>query len=81
MRIYVERPNKNPKKVNFFKGEWLKSETTRDDMAAEAMALLSDSRDTICRVKIWDDRHGQFEPATFAAGWSDDGTHKLMRTP
>ena len=74
MRIYVERPAKKPGR---FAGEWLKAETTRDEMATEAQALLADPRDTIIAVKIFNDRWGQFEPVTFGPGWSLDGTRKV----
>ena len=79
MRIYVERPNANPKKLHFFKGEWLKSETDRENMATEAQAWLSDPRDLIVRVKIFDDRFGQFEPVTYASDWVPDGTRKITK--
>lgn len=72
MRLYIERPIKS--KPGFFRGEWLPGTVSRDDAPAEALALLNDPRDTIVRVKVWNDRWGQFEPLTFAQSWDPSGT-------
>ncbi len=62
MRLYVERAGK---KARTFCGEWLKGETSRAEMEVEARALLADPKDSIVRVKVWDDRWMQFEPVTY----------------
>ena len=42
------------------KSEWLKSEVASEDVAEEAMSLLSDPRDTVCGVGVWSQRENQF---------------------
>ncbi len=73
MRLYMERELKT--RPGHFKGEWL-GEGTHEDIVSEAWALLNDPRDTICRVKVYNDRGQYWEPLTFARGWSADGTKR-----
>lgn len=49
-RLCVTRPGS---KLGHFRTEWLKGEVGRDDLFAEAQALLDDPRDTICAVDFW----------------------------
>lgn len=49
-RFCVVRPGRKP---GFFSSEWLPGETDRDDVESEALALLSDPRDTIRWVGVW----------------------------
>lgn len=67
----------DPKSKRGFTDEWLKGETTMTDAPSEAAALLSDPKDTIVCVKVYNDARGYFMPVTFEKGWSLDGTHKL----
>lgn len=72
MRLYVERELKT--KPGHFRGEWLSGGC--EDVVAEAQALLSDPRDSIARIKVWNERGQYWMPLTFARGWSVDGTRK-----
>ena len=74
-RLVVDRPFAT--KPGFFRTEWLGA-VDKDDIVAEAWALLRDPRDTIAAVKVWDERHGEFLPLTFAKMWHESGTYKLQ---
>lgn len=50
----VVRPH--PKKVNRFVSEWLPGMVDSANAADEAQALLTDPRDTIVGVYLWDER-------------------------
>ncbi len=54
----VVRPS--PKKKGFYKSEWLKGSTEREDVGPEAMALLTDPRDTVIQVAVWSEREASF---------------------
>ena len=56
-RFCVSRPGK---RVGFYRSEWLAGCTDSDDVGTEAMALLSDPRDTISSVGVWSVREEQF---------------------
>jgi hypothetical protein len=43
-----------------FSTEWLPGEVDRDDVQAEAQALLTDPRDTIIGVNFWSVSENQF---------------------
>jgi len=43
-----------------YASEWLKSDVASEDVGDEAMALLSDPRDTICHVAVWSQKENQF---------------------
>ncbi len=43
-----------------FCSEWLKSEVLGEDVADEAMSLLSDPRDKVCGVAVWSQRENIF---------------------
>lgn len=75
MRFYVTRPHAT--KPGRFTDEWLKGDTTMADAPTEARALLEDPKDTIVCVKVFNDARGFFMPATFAKGWTLDGSRKL----
>ena len=76
-RLIVFRPIKTGPKAGQLRSEWLKGDTSRDEVAAEAWALLEDPKDTISCVKVFHMGWGQFMPMTFEQGWSHDGSHKL----
>lgn len=48
-----------PKK-NFFRSEWLTGGVEGDEVEEEALALLTDPRDTIVEVSVWSEREEQF---------------------
>ena len=54
----VVRPH--PKKKGFYRSEWLKGSTEREDVGPEAMALLTDPRDTVIQVAVWSEREACF---------------------
>lgn len=47
-------------KPGFHRSEWLKGEVDREDVGAEALALLADKRDTITLVCVWSQREQAF---------------------
>lgn len=47
----LDRPH--PRKRGFATSEWLTGAVDRDDVQSEALALLSDPRDTIAGVSVW----------------------------
>ncbi len=53
----VVRPGKKP---GFYKSEWLKGSTEREDVGPEALALLTDPRDTVLQVAVWSEREACF---------------------
>ena len=55
----VVRPNPK-KKAGFFRAEWLTGDLEREDVGPEAMALLTDPRDTIIQVAVWSERENCF---------------------
>lgn len=77
LRLVVFRPIQSGPKQGQDKSEWLKGESSRDDIIEEAWALVNDPNDTIGSVKIYHAGWGQYLPLTFAKGWAHDGTHKL----
>jgi hypothetical protein len=56
-RLVVSRPTT---KAGFHRTEWLAGTTDRDDVEAEARALLDDPRDTISHVAIWSETEEAF---------------------
>ncbi len=48
------------KKSPRFTSEWLKGEVESDDVGPEALALLTDPRDTIDHIAVYSDREQQF---------------------
>ncbi len=54
----IVRPH--PKKVGFFRSEWLKGAMEREDVGPDALALLEDYRDTIVQVAVWSERESCF---------------------
>ena len=50
-RLVVERPFVT--KPGFYRLEWLPGEVAGEDVEAEALALLTDPRDTINNVAVW----------------------------
>ncbi len=63
-RFLITRPGRKP---GFTTSEWLKGSVTKADAADEALALLTDPRDTITAVYFWNDRHNQFDGVWKAA--------------
>jgi hypothetical protein len=47
-------------KPGFYRSEWLKGTVDRGDVGEEALALLTDPRDTIVNVAIWSEREQAF---------------------
>jgi hypothetical protein len=60
--LCVTRPH--PKATRAAKGfsstEWLKGEVAKDDLMAEAAAILADPRDTVVNVFAWSVKDQQF---------------------
>lgn len=57
-RFCVTRPH--PRKEGVFASEWLVGEIDKDDVEAEAGALLTDPRDTITSIAVWSVREESF---------------------
>lgn len=57
-RLQVIRPFATKK--GFYRSEWLPGMSDKDDVAEEAMAILTDPRDTVITVCVWSVREGQF---------------------
>lgn len=57
-RLEVTRPFTT--KAGFFRTEWLPGIVESEDVGDEALALLSDPRDTIVSVGVWSEREQQF---------------------
>ena len=66
-RLVVTRPL--AKKPGFFTTEWLKGETSGDEVFSEAQALLADPRDTITHVNVW-----SVTEESFVGGYPDKGS-------
>lgn len=64
-RFCVSRPGKKGSET-----EWLKGESARDDVEAEARALLTDHRDTITHVSVWSVAENQFVGAFPTKAWA-----------
>lgn len=60
--LMVRRPHpvKTKRERGFFVTEWLKGETSIDDVEDESLALLSDPLDTIDNVQIYSLSENQF---------------------
>lgn len=56
--LMVIRPN--PKKPNRFVSEWLKEQSSKDDVESDVMGLMTDPLDTIVSVAVWSDAENQF---------------------
>jgi hypothetical protein len=52
--------NRHAKKPGLFTSEWLKGEVEREDIPAEALALLTDPRDGITYVGVWSESEQSF---------------------
>ncbi len=58
-RLCITRPAKKPGPP--LTSEWLPGEKSdRDEVEAEARALLADKKDSICSVHVWSVREEQF---------------------
>lgn len=57
-RFMVTRPKAN--QPDFATSEWLKGNVDSDDVESEALALLTDPRDTIHAVHVWSETEQQF---------------------
>jgi len=47
-------------KRGFYRSEWLKGESSRDEVADEAIAILTDPRDTVVSINVWSVTEQQF---------------------
>jgi len=56
----VTRPDTHRKRTGYFTSQWLLGETGRDDVIAEAQALLADPRDTLLSIAVWSLTEGPF---------------------
>jgi len=56
-KFLLARPGAKP---GFYRSQWLKGHVLRDDVEAEADALLTDPRDTILDVCVWSVTEQQF---------------------
>lgn len=58
----VSRPDSRGKRMgkNFHTSEWLPGLVEKADAVAEAVALLTDSRDTVRSVALWSVKEEQF---------------------
>jgi hypothetical protein len=54
----VVRPH--PKKSDRSVSEWLKGESSKDEIEEEVMGLLTDPLDNITSVAVWSDAENQF---------------------
>ena len=64
--LMVVRPGKDERPVT----NWLPGIVETDDVEDEATALLTDPRDTIEEVYLWNERLNQFDSRTYQKGWS-----------
>ena len=56
--LCIARPHK--KKAGFYTSEWLSGASEGETVQAEAYALLTDPRDTVCTVSVWSEREQSF---------------------
>ena len=50
--------------------DWLPGEVETDDVEDLATSLLTDPRDTIEEVYLWNERLNQFDSRTYQRGWA-----------